>query len=90
MANVLAARFYHRHGATIGEQAVEVEDKAEGERVVMTTRYCLRRELGACLRSKNAGKLPSPLYLRSRDILYRLDFDCDRCGMKLVVNPMSR
>ena len=90
VANVLAARFYHRHGATIGEQAVEVEDKAEGERVVMTTRYCLRRELGACLRSKNAGRLPSPLYLRSRDILYRLDFDCDRCGMKLVLNPVSR
>jgi len=88
VANSLAARFYSRHGAVVGERALEVDAPAEPDaRTVMTTRYCLRRELGACLRGASARHLPSPLYLRSKNILYRLDFDCDRCGMRVLSLP---
>ena len=83
IANSLAATFYRRHGARIAQHAAEVE-KPEGETQVMCTRYCLRRELGACLRTKDGAKLPSPLFLRNSTGTYRLDFDCARCGMDVV------
>ena len=50
----------------------------------MNTRYCIRRELGACLRTSDGRKLPSRLYLRNQSGTYRLDFDCAACGMKVV------
>lgn len=83
IANSLAATFYRRHGARIAQHAAEVE-KPGGETQVMCTRYCLRRELGACLRTKDGTKLPSPLFLRNSTGTYRLDFDCARCGMDVV------
>ena len=83
IANSLAAAFYRQHGARIEQHAVEVE-KPKGETQVMCTRYCLRREFGACLKTKNGTKLPSPLFLRNNTGTYRLDFDCARCGMDVV------
>lgn len=83
VANRMARRFYESHGAEIVHEAIEKEMPA-GEVRVMQTRYCIRRELGACLREKGADKFPSPLYLRNESGLYRLDFDCRRCGMDVV------
>ncbi len=84
VANRLARRFYTGHGASIAEMAIETAPKKEDELVVMTTKYCLRRELGACLKEKNGTKLPRPLFLKNDSGLYRLDFDCARCGMRAV------
>ncbi len=85
VANRLAEHFYLSHGARIAAHAIETEMPESDEITVMNTRYCLRRELGACLRKKNeAGKLPRPLFLRNESGCYRLDFDCGRCGMKVV------
>ncbi len=83
VANRLSRKFYETHGAVVEAGAVEVETP-RGELRVMQTRYCLRRELGACLRIGDARKLPSPLFLRNESGLYRLDFDCRRCGMDVV------
>lgn len=84
VANRLARRFYTGHGASIAEMAIETAPKKEDELVVMTAKYCLRRELGACLKEKNGTKLPRPLFLKNDSGLYRLDFDCARCGMSVV------
>lgn len=85
VANSLAERFYRSHGARIGSHAIEVESPRADEVTVMSTRYCIRRELGACLKRKDeAGKLPTQCYLRNESGIYRLDFDCGRCGMKVV------
>ncbi len=84
VANRLARRFYTGHGASIAEMAIETAPKKEDELVVMTTKYCLRRELGGCLKEKNGTKLPRPLFLKNDSGLYRLDFDCARCGMSVV------
>ncbi len=66
-------------------KAMEVDMPQADEITVMNTRYCLRRELGACLREKGMGaKLPSPLFLRNESGVYRLDFDCANCGMKVI------
>ncbi len=82
VANRLAAGFYRSHGAAVSEPALEVTPgRGATERRVMTTRYCMRRELGACLKNDGASRLKGPLTLRSGDITLRLDFDCASCRM---------
>lgn len=88
VANKLARRFYTSHGAVIGAPAAEVQtprkETSDGI-TVMTTRYCIRRELGACLRDPaQARKLPARIFLANASGTYRLLFDCDRCGMRVV------
>lgn len=84
VANVLARRFYVSHGATIAQSAIELS-RPSGEIRVMQTRYCIRRELGACLKEKGqSASLPRLLFLRNPSGLYRIDCDCSRCGMDIV------
>lgn len=85
IANSKAAEFYTRHGAEIGEKALETAPQ-KGEVQVMTTRYCLRRELGACLRTPGAAKLPRGLYLDAPAGRLRLEFDCANCQMNIYTN----
>ena len=88
VANRLAEQFYLSHGASSVVRAIEVDTPSQSEEVqVMTTRYCLRRELGACMRTPEATKLVSPLTIRSANITYRLDFDCKNCRMKVIQLP---
>ena len=84
VANSMARKFYESRGAVVEEQALECESPAKGKgRRVMATRYCIRRELGACIKEGKGGALPSPLFLRNESGLYRLHFDCARCGMDI-------
>lgn len=90
VANHLAGQFYKEHGVKSMKKAVEVRPPAKGEEcVVMTTRYCLRRELGCCLKDKNVGesrrkRYAAPLTISTGPHTFRLDFDCARCEMNVV------
>lgn len=90
VANTLAEQVYRDHGVTgTIEPAAEVSPNLEEEPTVMTTRYCVRRELGACLRTPGGATLKGPLTLTAdiagdRRICLRLDFDCASCRMKVV------
>ena len=84
VANRLAGDFYRSHGVVSIEPAIEVKQPAPGEeQPVMHTRYCLRRQLGACLLTPSGNKLPRELYLRSGNIELRVECTCSDCGMKL-------
>ena len=83
VSNRLAQQFYVDHGVTKIKPALEVR-QPEHELTVMTTRYCIRRELGCCLKTSNAKKLPSTLFIASGHNKFRLDFDCKNCRMKVV------
>lgn len=83
VANRLARRFYADHGATEMAPAAEIAAPEGAEPVVMTTRYCLRRELNACLRTPAGKKLEGKLYLRNKANTYRLEFDCANCRMRV-------
>ena len=83
VANRLAASAYSDHGAS-GARALEVEGKPAGDTVVMTTRYCVRREFGCCLKTADGSKWRGPLMLRADGFDLRLDFDCANCRMKVV------
>ncbi len=84
VSNSLAEKFYRDHGAVTVDKAAEVIRPSGKEMIVMECRYCIRRELGACLKTGGAHRLPSPLYLRSGNNRYRLDFDCRRCQMRVI------
>lgn len=85
VANSQARDFYATHGLDISQPAFEVSQPREG--VVMQCRYCLRHELGFCVR--HGGKQPTwkePLTLRLGDgHQFRLEFRCDECQMNLHI-----
>lgn len=89
VANSLAEKFYESHGAQASERAVEVAGNPREDTVVMTTRYCLRRELGICRKEKNGQhkykNLCEPLYITSGKNRFRLQFDCGSCEMRVIV-----
>lgn len=86
VANSMAERVYRDHGVSGPiEPAPELALPTQGEHVVMTTRYCLRRELGACLKTPQAKMLPAHLYLQASNMpRLELRFDCTRCRMHIL------
>ncbi len=85
VANSLSETFYRRHGADTIEPALEKSGrKPAGDVRVMTTRYCLRRELGRCLRTL-AGKewCGGDMFLVSGNMRLRVEFDCAKCQMNV-------
>ena len=82
--NALAKKFYERHGTRVIQPAYEAGVPAKGD-MVMTTKYCLRYELGDCLQNRAPlnQQLPSPLFLENNGQKLALEFDCKRCEMKI-------
>jgi 23S rRNA 5-hydroxycytidine C2501 synthase len=82
--NKYARRFYKRHGAEVFEPAFEIISEHTG-RDVMRTKYCLRYELDACLKSGSSRRLlKDPLRISDGHHQYLLKFDCEACRMSLV------
>jgi len=85
--NNTAQQFYKRHHVDTQEKGLEIRTDYEGK-TVMTTKYCLRNELGMCLIDKS-HKQPSdltlPLMLKDYKRSFQLEFDCKKCEMKVVV-----
>lgn len=79
IANREADAYYRGHGARQTLPAYELQPVADAE--LMRTRYCLRRTLGACLRTPAGSRLPAPLYLQQGNVRLALTFDCARCEM---------
>ena len=84
VTNRLAAAFYRDHGVERIEPPLERAASTVGCEV-MRSAYCLRRELGECLREH--PRLQGDLYLETGGHRYRLDFDCRRCEMRLIDSP---
>ncbi len=82
VANRLASKFYRDHGVTAIQPAAEIESPGKNP-TIMTTRYCLRRELGACLKDGGNNRMKEPLILQSGEINLGLEFDCKNCRMKV-------
>jgi 23S rRNA 5-hydroxycytidine C2501 synthase len=81
--NKKARDFYQRHGVAGIEPAAESGLDLHG-RMVMTTRYCVKQELGLCGTKLEGQKSSEPLYLLDEDgRKITLEFDCQRCGMNI-------
>ena len=86
VVNSLAERFYREHGVTRIEPGYDLRRDFR-DLSVMRMRYCLRREMGTCLKEHPAYK--GKLYLRHEQHLYELQFDCARCMMTVVYRGIS-
>ncbi|MGM9841431.1 MAG: U32 family peptidase [Candidatus Limisoma sp.] len=82
VSNRLSQTFYRDHGVTTIEPAMETSTPQKGA-VVMTTRYCIRRQLGACLKTPGRNRLGQHLTLTSGNVRLAVEFDCRRCEMIL-------
>ena len=77
VANKQARKFYERHGVTEIEKAFELQWDP-GKSRVMTTKYCIKYELGKCpkfQRDTMGEKLIEPLTLQHGENEYKLKFN---------------
>ena len=79
VTNHLSDEFYRRHGAEVIEEPLE-QLPTLGERVMISS-YCIRREIGECLKQK--PKIKGDLFLEHGTTRYALKFDCTQCIMEL-------
>lgn len=86
ISNSLAESFYADHGVTDFEPALEVKSVNSTRKVIMTTRHCILRELGKCLKTTPASKrnFRLPLRLESGKNKLFLKFDCENCQMQVI------
>jgi collagenase-like PrtC family protease len=85
VSNKLAREFYKRHGVTEIEKAFELQWDP-GKARVMTTKYCVKYELGKCARFQRATmgeKVVEPLVLKHGENEYKLKFNCKPCEMEI-------
>lgn len=85
VANRLAEQLYRDHGVTDIKHALETGTPATSSTPLMHTRYCLRRQLGACLKGKNANRYPRDLFLKTGTALLKVTCDCNLCEMTLTL-----
>lgn len=85
VSNSLARAFYKRHGVTEIEKAFELQWDP-GKSRVMTTKYCVKYELGKCpkfQRETMGVKVVEPLTLQHGENEYKLKFNCKPCEMEI-------
>jgi 23S rRNA 5-hydroxycytidine C2501 synthase len=85
VSNKMARAFYHRHGVTEIEKAFELQWDP-GKARVMTTKYCVKYELGKCPRYQRDSmgeKVVEPLVLKHGENEYKLKFNCKPCEMEI-------
>ncbi|MBR4647423.1 MAG: U32 family peptidase [Bacteroidales bacterium] len=75
---------YEDFGAKEIEYGLDKTEDYTGK-TVMTCKYCLRNELGWCSRNPSEKCPPQPLCLVSGRFRFRLEFDCGKCEMKVIV-----
>jgi collagenase-like PrtC family protease len=82
IVNQYSRRFFENHGVNIMESGLELQTNVE-QKVLMTTRFCLRFEVGCCPNEKNhnANNWKNPFYIENSKAKLQLDFDCKLCVM---------
>lgn len=83
ITNKYARDFYSRHGVTEFDIA-PAGVKGEADVALMTTKYCIKAQLGICPKnSPKVKKLSEPLTLTDKTGVYELEFNCAQCEMIL-------
>lgn len=84
VVNCKAEEFYHKCGVENIEKGFELQSDYSGK-TIMTTKHCLRHEFGLCPKEiKTIQKENMPLYLVDNKNRYKLEFNCQRCEMKII------
>ncbi len=86
VVNSASRLFYQDAGVTAVEDGIELRSSFEGIDA-MTSSYCIRREIGECLKE---GGRRGDLYLRNGAHRFKLEFDCSECKMRVVYKEKIR
>jgi 23S rRNA 5-hydroxycytidine C2501 synthase len=79
--NKKALEFYNRHGAKISEAGFESLIDTNNK-ILMTTRYCLKYESGQCSKYQGKREIKDKfLLLENEKTSLQLEFDCVNCQM---------
>lgn len=81
VSNSLAEKFYRECGCENIEFSLESSGISPIGLEIMKMKYCLRREIGECLKENGVDK---PLFLENNRNIFELKFDCKRCEMSLI------
>lgn len=87
ITNSKAAAFYRRHGVT----DIVLQDLQAGTDTgyaLMTTKYCIRAQLGLCTRLHQAHSYVEPFILADNTGEYVLESDCAQCEMTVRKKPI--
>ena len=91
LGNVLnrkAEAFYRRHGVAVVEPAAESGLDMRG-RKVMTTRHCVKEQIGLCPRAGSVDAVEEPLFLVDEEGgRLRLECDCSRCETEIYLDSI--
>lgn len=87
VTNALSEQFYRDHGVRVIAPQLELKRDLSDE-IVMRSSYCIRREIGECLREST--KLKGALYIEHGAHRYRLNFECKQCRMTISVVQKNR
>lgn len=83
ICNTKALEFYKKHGVVEANSAFEKADKVV-DAALMTTKYCIKAQLGSCPKMKGSTKnMEGSLLLSDNTGEYCLSFDCRKCEMQL-------
>ena len=86
IVNRKAEQFYNQHGVESVEYGLEATHAYDGK-PLMTSKYCLRYEIGQCLKKKCNQQVTadyrSDLFLVNNGRRLQLKFNCDRCEMEI-------
>lgn len=89
ISNSFSMAFWKRHGAEVVSMAFEMQT-LDGNEILMTSKYCLKYQMGCCPKQDCPGDLPNePLYMTNDSGRYRLVFDCKNCQMKMISEPLD-
>nr|WP_320010724.1 U32 family peptidase [uncultured Desulfobulbus sp.] len=83
ISNRQTAAFFQRHGlSSVDARALSPQQAKHPD--LMTTKYCIRRQLGICAKKegKNSGN-GEPLLLKDKTGCYLVEFHCERCEMTI-------
>ncbi|MFI3261587.1 MAG: U32 family peptidase [Rikenellaceae bacterium] len=81
VTNKLSHQFFEKCGVENIETGLEISKEFEGKEL-MRMKYCLRKEIGECL--KEGGK-HKELYLENNGRKFNLNFDCRKCEMFITL-----
>lgn len=84
VVNEAHRRLYEDFGANRVEDGLDKSRQFEGKEL-MVCKYCLRFEMGMCSRQPSGRAAKLPWYLSDGTRRYRLEFDCARCEMKVLL-----
>ncbi len=65
------------------ETEIPYEQTHDKDTPVMISKYCIRRQLDMCLRTKTTGRKENWMLKLANGKSFRLDFDCKNCFMRL-------